>query len=116
MDLGLRMRDKYLRWPDFLKAELIPRSVSLSPMFSGDGVALTCAFITITTTTEPLAQRATVARRSVWCGCAPRPPFDRDKLGVRWNKFFMLSRKTSICVSAPTPYSAHHRLIRAQIR
>lgn len=55
------------------------------------------AFITVTGTTEPLALHATV--RVLDDGAVrvgTDTTIDHDALGLHWNEFFMLSRKTTI--------------------
>ncbi len=76
-----------------------PRSTSSSPTSTpaeGDRADLH-AFVTVTGTTEPLSLPATVSMlHDGAVRVATETTIDYNKLGVRWNSFGMLSRKTTI--------------------
>lgn len=99
VDTGLRIRDKHLRSPDFFKADRFPEITvvvtDVDPT-EGDHAELH-AFITVTGTTEPLTLPVTVGLLDDGAiRVVTETTIDHDKLGVRWNKFFMISRKTTI--------------------
>lgn len=103
VDTGLRMRDRHLRSADFFKVDRFPRIVVVvtAARPADDDTVDVDAFITVTGTTKPLPLKVTVHQLDDGTvGASTRATIDHDELGIRWNKLWMLSRKTTISAEA----------------
>ncbi len=99
VDTGLRMRDRHLRSADFFHVDRFPQVivvVTAASAADGDAVDVD-ASITVTGTTRPLPLRANVSRlEGGVIRVSAETTIDHDELGIRWNKLWAISRKTTI--------------------
>lgn len=103
VDTGLRMRDRHLRSADFFKADRFPRIVVVvtAARPADDDTAEVEAFITVTGTTKPLPLKVTMRQLDDGTvNTSTRATINHDELGIRWNKLWMLSRKTTVSAEA----------------